>query len=164
MVESNDGGGAGRSAVISEPAFSPKTLPFLTPKCRPRSRSRSPPPEAVARSPRLGSPSRSSSPGCSTAPLALSRHRHDIYRQGVFLGSGGVARPFLCKPKDGLRKEKDARVMEFNAVINRLLSKVPESRRRRKLYIRTLAVVPLTEDCGLNMMDGLGIAGRVSCF
>ncbi|KAF6990532.1 hypothetical protein CFC21_007708 [Triticum aestivum] len=84
--------------------------------------------------------------------------------RGVFLGSGGVARPFLCKPKDGLRKEKDARVMEFNAVINRLLSKVPESRRRRKLYIRTLAVVPLTEDCGLNMMDGLGIAGRVSCF
>nr|XP_051207267.1 serine/threonine-protein kinase ATR-like [Lolium perenne] len=39
-------------------------------------------------------------------------------------------------------------MMEFNAVINRLLSKVPESR-RRKLYIRTFAVVPLTEDCGL---------------
>ncbi|CAM0908690.1 unnamed protein product [Alopecurus aequalis] len=64
----------------------------------------------------------------------------------VFLGSDGVARPFLCKPKDDLRK--DARMMEFNAVINRLLSKVPESR-RRKLYIRTFAVVPLTEDCGL---------------
>lgn len=73
---------------------------------------------------------------------------HDHFQcQVVFLGSDGVARPFLCKPKDGLRK--DARVMEFNAVINRLLSKVPESRRRRKLYIRTLAVVPLTEDCGL---------------
>ena len=67
-------------------------------------------------------------------------------RQVVFLGSDGVARPFLCKPKDDLRK--DARMMEFNAVINRLLSKVPESR-RRKLYIRTFAVVPLTEDCGL---------------
>uniref|UniRef100_A0ACD5ZFU0 Uncharacterized protein n=1 Tax=Avena sativa TaxID=4498 RepID=A0ACD5ZFU0_AVESA len=64
----------------------------------------------------------------------------------VFLGSDGVARPFLCKPKDDLRK--DSRMMEFNAVINRLLSKVPESR-RRKLYIRTFAVVPLTEDCGL---------------
>jgi len=39
-------------------------------------------------------------------------------------------------------------MMEFNAMINRLLSKVPESR-RRKLYIRTFAVVPLTEDCGM---------------
>ncbi|TVU07548.1 hypothetical protein EJB05_40909, partial [Eragrostis curvula] len=64
----------------------------------------------------------------------------------VFLGSDGVARPFLCKPKDDLRK--DSRMMEFNAMINRLLSKVPESR-RRKLYIRTFAVVPLTEDCGM---------------
>nr|XP_019711022.1 serine/threonine-protein kinase ATR isoform X1 [Elaeis guineensis] len=64
----------------------------------------------------------------------------------VFLGSDGVRRPFLCKPKDDLRK--DARMMEFTAMINRLLSKFPESR-RRKLYIRTFAVVPLTEDCGM---------------
>ncbi|KAF8672849.1 hypothetical protein HU200_049186 [Digitaria exilis] len=64
----------------------------------------------------------------------------------VFIGSDGVSRPFLCKPKDDLRK--DSRMMEFNAMINRLLSKVPESR-RRKLYIRTFAVVPLTEDCGM---------------
>uniref|UniRef100_J3MHR6 Serine/threonine-protein kinase ATR n=1 Tax=Oryza brachyantha TaxID=4533 RepID=J3MHR6_ORYBR len=64
----------------------------------------------------------------------------------VFIGSDGIARPFLCKPKDDLRK--DSRMMEFNAMINRLLSKVPESR-RRKLYIRTFAVVPLTEDCGM---------------
>ncbi|KAG1359467.1 serine/threonine-protein kinase ATR [Cocos nucifera] len=64
----------------------------------------------------------------------------------VFLGSDGVHRPFLCKPKDDLRK--DARMMEFTAMINRLLSKFPESR-RRKLYIRTFAVIPLTEDCGM---------------
>lgn len=64
----------------------------------------------------------------------------------VFLGSDGVYRPFLCKPKDDLRK--DARMMEFTAMINRLLSKFPESR-RRKLYIRTFAVIPLTEDCGM---------------
>lgn len=64
----------------------------------------------------------------------------------IFLGSDGVYRPFLCKPKDDLRK--DARMMEFTAMINRLLSKFPESR-RRKLYIRTFAVVPLTEDCGM---------------
>ncbi|KAK4772042.1 hypothetical protein SAY86_013817 [Trapa natans] len=64
----------------------------------------------------------------------------------VLLGSDGIERPFLCKPKDDLRK--DARMMEFNATINRLLSKHPESR-RRKLYIRTFAVIPLTEDCGM---------------
>ncbi|KAI4367378.1 hypothetical protein MLD38_023121 [Melastoma candidum] len=64
----------------------------------------------------------------------------------VFLGSDGIERPFLCKPKDDLRK--DARMMEFNAMINRLLSKSPESR-RRELYIRTFAVIPLTEDCGM---------------
>ncbi|XP_030522795.1 serine/threonine-protein kinase ATR isoform X2 [Rhodamnia argentea] len=64
----------------------------------------------------------------------------------ILLGSDGIERPFLCKPKDDLRK--DARMMEFNAMINRLLSKYPESR-RRKLYICTFAVVPLTEDCGM---------------
>ncbi|KAL8172264.1 hypothetical protein V2J09_024068 [Rumex salicifolius] len=64
----------------------------------------------------------------------------------ILLGSDGIERPFLCKPKDDLRK--DARMMEFNAMINRLLSKCPESR-RRKLYIRTFAVLPLTEDCGM---------------
>lgn len=62
------------------------------------------------------------------------------------MGSDGIERPFLCKPKDDLRK--DARMMEFNAMINRLLSKSPESR-RRKLYVRTFAVIPLTEDCGM---------------
>ncbi|XP_055815485.1 serine/threonine-protein kinase ATR isoform X2 [Solanum dulcamara] len=64
----------------------------------------------------------------------------------ILLGSDGIERPFLCKPKDDLRK--DARMMEFNAMVNRLLSKCSESR-RRKLYIRTFAVIPLTEDCGM---------------
>ncbi|RAL53196.1 hypothetical protein DM860_006868 [Cuscuta australis] len=64
----------------------------------------------------------------------------------ILLGSDGSERPFLCKPKDDLRK--DARMMEFNAMVNCLLSKSPESR-RRKLYIRTFAVIPLTEDCGM---------------
>uniref|UniRef100_A0A1D1XUC9 Serine/threonine-protein kinase ATR n=1 Tax=Anthurium amnicola TaxID=1678845 RepID=A0A1D1XUC9_9ARAE len=66
--------------------------------------------------------------------------------QVVFIGSDGMHRPFLCKPKDDLRK--DARMMEFTAMINRLLSKFPESH-RRNLYIRTFAVIPLTEDCGM---------------
>ncbi|EXB24045.1 Serine/threonine-protein kinase ATR [Morus notabilis] len=64
----------------------------------------------------------------------------------ILLGSDGMEHPFLCKPKDDLRK--DARMMEFTAMINRLLSKYPESR-RRKLYIRTFSVIPLTEDCGM---------------
>ncbi|XP_027767685.1 serine/threonine-protein kinase ATR isoform X2 [Solanum pennellii] len=64
----------------------------------------------------------------------------------ILLGSDGIERPFLCKPKDDLRK--DARMMEFNAMVNRLLCKCSESR-RRKLYIRTFAVIPLTEDCGM---------------
>ncbi|KAL2643558.1 hypothetical protein R1flu_011145 [Riccia fluitans] len=64
----------------------------------------------------------------------------------VLLGSDGLEHPFLCKPKDDLRK--DARMMEFTTMINRLLQKDPKSR-RRKLYIRTFAVIPLTEDCGM---------------
>ncbi|KZV39346.1 serine/threonine-protein kinase ATR [Dorcoceras hygrometricum] len=64
----------------------------------------------------------------------------------ILMGSDGIERPFLCKPKDDLRK--DARMMEFNTMINRLLRKCPESR-RRKLYVRTFAVIPLTEDCGM---------------
>jgi serine/threonine-protein kinase ATR len=66
--------------------------------------------------------------------------------QIVFHGSDGADHPFLCKPKDDLRK--DARMMEFTTMINLLLSKDPKSR-RRKLYIRTFAVIPLTEDCGM---------------
>eukprot|EP00897_Mesotaenium_endlicherianum_P000569 jgi/Mesen1/10512/ME000083S10013 len=64
----------------------------------------------------------------------------------VLLGSDGREYPFLCKPKDDLRK--DARMMEFVAMLNRLLSKDASSR-RRKLYIRSFAVLPLTEDCGM---------------
>ncbi|KAI5062158.1 hypothetical protein GOP47_0022697, partial [Adiantum capillus-veneris] len=64
----------------------------------------------------------------------------------ILYGSDGSEHPFLCKPKDDLRK--DARMMEFTTTINRLLSKDPKSR-RRKLYIRTFAVIPLTEDCGM---------------
>ncbi|KAK2664947.1 hypothetical protein Ddye_003521 [Dipteronia dyeriana] len=56
----------------------------------------------------------------------------------VPLGNFGIERPFLCKTKDDLRK--DARMMEFTAMINRLLSKHSECG-RRKLYIRTFAVI-----------------------
>ena len=62
------------------------------------------------------------------------------------VGSDGVSYPFLCKPDDDLRK--DSRLMEFNAIVNKLLKKDPDAR-KRNLNIRTYAVVPLNEKCGL---------------
>lgn len=64
----------------------------------------------------------------------------------TIVGSDGKKYIFLCKPKDDLRM--DCRVMEFNSLINKLLKKNPETRQRR-LAIRTYAVMPLNEECGL---------------
>jgi len=64
----------------------------------------------------------------------------------VILGSDGGRYPMMCKPKDDLRK--DCRLMEFNSLVNKLLLKDPECR-RRQLHIRTYAVIPLSEECGL---------------
>lgn len=61
-------------------------------------------------------------------------------------GSDGQQYSFLCKPKDDLRK--DARLMEFNAMINQLLATNPKTQ-KQGLKIRTYAVVPLNEECGL---------------
>ena len=61
-------------------------------------------------------------------------------------GSDGRIYALLCKPKDDLRK--DQRLMEFNAMINRALKKDADSSKRR-LYIKTYAVTPLNEECGL---------------
>ncbi|KAK7086762.1 hypothetical protein SK128_001248 [Halocaridina rubra] len=61
-------------------------------------------------------------------------------------GSDGKCYIMMCKPKDDLRK--DCRLMEFNAFVNRCLLRDPESR-KRDLRIRTYAVVPLNEECGL---------------
>jgi serine/threonine-protein kinase ATR len=47
----------------------------------------------------------------------------------VFIGSDGKRYPFLCKPHDDLRK--DARLMDFNSMINKLLQSASESRRRQ---------------------------------
>lgn len=67
-------------------------------------------------------------------------------RKIVVIGSNGRSYAFLCKPKDDLRK--DARLMEFDSMINNLLQTNSESR-KRKLYIRTYSVVTLNEECGL---------------
>lgn len=44
-------------------------------------------------------------------------------------GSDGIKYMFLAKPKDDLRK--DARLMDFNGIINKLLKTNSESRRRQ---------------------------------
>ncbi|KAN0060681.1 hypothetical protein ACQY0O_007339 [Thecaphora frezii] len=67
-------------------------------------------------------------------------------RKIIIAGSDGKQYPFLCKPKDDLRK--DARLMEFDSMINKLLQSNAESR-RRKLYVRTYAVLILNEEHGL---------------
>lgn len=60
-------------------------------------------------------------------------------------GSDGLIYMFLGKPKDDLRK--DARLMDFNSIINKLL-KTNSDARRRQLHIRTYGVVTLNEECG----------------
>ncbi|KIW67369.1 hypothetical protein PV04_06630 [Phialophora macrospora] len=61
-------------------------------------------------------------------------------------GSDGNLYNVLAKPKDDLRK--DQRLMEFNNMINRFLKRDVDAARRR-LYIRTYAVIPMNEECGL---------------
>jgi serine/threonine-protein kinase ATR len=68
-------------------------------------------------------------------------------------GSDGHNYGLLIKPKDDLRT--DQRLMEFNSMINRSLKRDAESS-RRQLYIRTYAVTPLNEECGIiEWVDGL---------
>ncbi|EJD01349.1 uncharacterized protein FOMMEDRAFT_111106 [Fomitiporia mediterranea MF3/22] len=66
-------------------------------------------------------------------------------RKITLKGSNGRVYMFLGKPKDDLRK--DARLMDFNSIINKLLRTNSESR-RRQLRIRTYSVVTLNEECG----------------
>ncbi|KAK3395553.1 phosphatidyl inositol 3-kinase, partial [Sordaria brevicollis] len=68
-------------------------------------------------------------------------------------GSNGQLYGLLIKPKDDLRT--DQRLMEFNGLINRSLKRDTESS-KRQLYIRTYAVTPLNEECGIiEWVDGL---------
>lgn len=91
-------------------------------------------------------------------------------RKISILGSDGKNYSILCKPKDDLRK--DQRLMEFNNMINRFLKRNVEASKRRmckfssmcvllSLFIlsganlrvtediKTYAVTPLNEECGL---------------
>lgn len=74
-------------------------------------------------------------------------------RKIVVRGSNGKRYGLLCKPKDDLRK--DQRLMEFNGIINRALKRDAESSKRR-LYIKTYAVTPLSEESGtLEWVEGI---------
>jgi serine/threonine-protein kinase ATR len=67
-------------------------------------------------------------------------------RRLTIRGSDGNIYNVLAKPKDDLRK--DQRLMEFNTMINRFLKRDVDAAKRR-LYIRTYAVIPMNEECGL---------------
>lgn len=67
-------------------------------------------------------------------------------RKLILYGSDEQEYWFLCKPVDDLRK--DARMMEFNAMVNRLLKKDLETR-NRELRIRTYSVLPLSDNSGI---------------
>ncbi|TDH68610.1 hypothetical protein CCR75_000959 [Bremia lactucae] len=64
------------------------------------------------------------------------------------LGTDGMLYPFLCKRENNGDLRKDARMMEFNLMLNKLLQKNREGR-KRKLRLRTYAVVCLNEESGL---------------
>lgn len=86
-------------------------------------------------------------------------------RKISILGTDGRVYSLLCKPKDDLRK--DQRLMEFNNMINGFLKKDVDSTKRRMCMcyqmsraqsrpfdwgfadIKTYAVTPLNEECGL---------------
>ncbi len=61
---------------------------------------------------------------------------------------GGETVHFLCKQERNGDLRKDARLMEFNGVVNRLLAR-DNSGRRRKLRLRTYSVICLNEECGI---------------
>ncbi len=66
----------------------------------------------------------------------------------VMRGSDGLLYAFLAKREVTGDMRKNSRMMDIAVVINRLLKKDPESR-RRKLHVRTYAVIPITEESGL---------------
>jgi len=62
--------------------------------------------------------------------------------------SDGVVRNFLCKTEERGDLRKDSRMMEFGTVVNRLFMRDPQSR-RRKLRMKTYAVICLNESSGI---------------
>ncbi|KAG9415875.1 multidrug-resistance type transporter aminotriazole resistance [Aphanomyces cochlioides] len=63
-------------------------------------------------------------------------------------GTDGRTYAFLCKREKHGDLRKDARMMEFNALMNKLLQRETDGR-KRKLRLRTYAVICLNEESGL---------------
>jgi hypothetical protein len=80
-----------------------------------------------------------------TAELMHSKERP---RKLTVLATDGKRYNFLCKREKVGDLRKDARMMEFASVVNRLLAKDPEGS-RRKLRMRTYAVMILNEESAL---------------
>ncbi|XP_062565656.1 serine/threonine-protein kinase ATR-like [Armigeres subalbatus] len=82
-------------------------------------------------------------------------------RKITLVGSDGRDYTMMMKPKDDLRK--DFRLMEFNAVVKQYLYKDPDAKHRR-LNIRTYAVLPLNEECGIiEWVDNLNTFRSILC-
>lgn len=64
------------------------------------------------------------------------------------LGSDGIMYPFLCKREQHGDLRKDARMMDINAMVNKVLQRSAEGK-KRKLRLRTYAVICLNEESGL---------------
>ena len=74
-------------------------------------------------------------------------------KQVTLVGSDGKTYGVIAKPSDNLKI--DARAQEFLEVVNRLLKKDPESR-KRQLSIRVFQVIPMGNTSGLiEMLEGL---------
>jgi len=63
-------------------------------------------------------------------------------------GDDGNSYSFLCKKEESGDMRKNSRLMEFCTVVNRLLRNTAEAR-KRNLRLRTFAVLPMTEECGI---------------
>lgn len=66
----------------------------------------------------------------------------------TFMGSDGKMYPFLCKAERRGDLRKDSRMMQFAVMVNKLLAKNPDTR-RRNLEVRTFYVVIFEKSCGL---------------
>lgn len=82
----------------------------------------------------------------------IIQHSLQKPRRISIIGSDGAIYKILCKPNDDVRK--DARLMDFTSVIDKLLTRV-DAASRRHLRITTYNVQPINEDCGLiEWVDG----------
>jgi serine/threonine-protein kinase ATR len=96
--------------------------------------------------------------GGSSGPVVIRRVESDAMvmkskekpKRIALVGEDGKTYYFLCKQENERKGDlrKDARMMEINTVVNRLLQH-DDGGRTRQLRLRTYAVMCLSETCGL---------------